>query len=72
MNDCKQIGNSFEKIRTDMIYYSRPEHWQKLIEHVQKRMVYSIIDLVGTFTEAYLAQSRGDFYRFGEMLGKAL
>ena len=55
MNDCKQIGNSLEKIRNDMSYYSRPEHWQRLIEHVQKKMVYSLIDLVGTLTEAYLA-----------------
>jgi len=35
-------------------------------------MVYSLIDLAGTFTEAYLAENRGDFYRFGEMVGKAM
>jgi len=43
-----------------------------LIEHVQKKIVYSLIEVAGTLTEAYLAETRGDFYRFGEMVGKAM
>jgi hypothetical protein len=53
VRDCEQIGKSFGKIEKDLAYYSRPDHWERLIEHVQKKFAFSMIEFISTINEAY-------------------
>jgi hypothetical protein len=71
-HDCSKMSASLSKMNEDLHYYMAPEHWAKFVEHIHKKMIFSMIDLVGLLTEAYLGLRDGNYYQFGENLGKAL